>query len=82
MNKLTFNPDKYQKAFLDAFNENLNIFKNNFMILNGDAGPGKTELILELKDICNTNLIAVETTAFTGRVLQFFKIEGLKMLIQ
>ena len=78
MNPKVFKPDKYQQAFLDAFDENLQSYKDDFLILTGDAGTGKTELILELIKICEEKHIYTETTAFTGRAAAVLKDRGVK----
>ena len=78
MNAKVFKPDKYQQAFLDAFVENLQSYKDDFLILTGDAGTGKTELILELIKICDEKHIYTETTAFTGRAAAVLKDRGVE----
>lgn len=78
MNTNVFKPDIYQQEFLDAFDENLKFFKNDFLILSGDAGTGKTELILELIKVCMENQVYVETTAVTGRAASLLRDRGVE----
>ena len=64
---MTLKLDKSQKAFLDAFETNTTTFNNDFLILTGDAGTGKTELVLEMIKIAEKKSVYCQTTALTGR---------------
>ena len=57
---MTLKLDKSQKAFLDAFETNTTTFNNDFLILTGDAGTGKTELVLEMIKIAEKNQFIVK----------------------
>ena len=75
---MTFKPDKFQESFLDAFEDSLTNFQNDFLILTGDAGTGKTELILELIKISQEKSAAIEVTALTGRASAVLSDRGVK----
>ncbi len=75
---MTFKPDKFQESFLDAFEESLTNFQNDFLILTGDAGTGKTELILELIKISQKKSAAIEVTALTGRASAVLSDRGVE----
>ena len=49
--------DNSQLLFIENFKENLRIFNNDFLILSGPAGTGKTEVIKESAKICEFALI-------------------------
>ena len=75
---MTFKPDKFQESFLDAFEDSLTNFQNDFLILTGDAGTGKTELILELIKISQKKSAAIEVTALTGRASAVLSDRGVE----
>ena len=75
---MTLKPDKFQKAFLDAFETNTNTFKNDFMILTGDAGTGKTELVIEMIKIAEKKSVYCQTTALTGRAAAVLSDRGIR----
>ena len=75
---MTFQPDKFQKSFIEAFEESLLNFQNDFLILTGDAGTGKTELILELIKISQEKSVAIEVTALTGRAAAVLSDRGVE----
>ena len=47
--------NEIQQNFLREFKQNIEQCKNNFFILNGPAGSGKTRLIKESVEICLEN---------------------------
>ena len=47
--------NEIQQSFLREFKQNIENYKNNFLILNGPAGSGKTRLIKESVEICLEN---------------------------
>ena len=55
------NLDSSQSLFLEKFKEELKIFKNDFFILTGAAGTGKTELIKESVEYCEEHDIEIST---------------------
>jgi len=75
---MAFKPDKFQKAFLEAFDQNTYGFKDDFMILTGDAGTGKTELIREMIKILKEKEISNQTTALTGRAAAVLADRGIE----
>ena len=75
---MTLKLDKFQKAFLEAFETNTTTFKDDFMILTGDAGTGKTELVLEMIKIAEDKSAYCQTTALTGRAAAVLSDRGIK----
>ncbi len=75
---MTLKLDKSQKAFLDAFETNTTTFNNDFLILTGDAGTGKTELVLEMIKIAEKKSVYCQTTALTGRASAVLSDRGIK----
>jgi len=75
---MTLKLDKSQKAFLDAFETNTTTFNNDFLILTGDAGTGKTELVLEMIKIAKKKSVYCQTTALTGRASAVLSDRGIK----
>ena len=70
--------NEIQQNFLREFKQNIEQCKNNFFILNGPAGSGKTRLIKESVEICLENGIDFEVLAFTGRAASLLKSEELE----
>ena len=70
--------NEIQQSFLIEFKQNIENYKNNFLILNGPAGSGKTRLIKESVEICLENGIDFEVLAFTGRAASLLKSEELE----
>ena len=75
---MTLKLDKSQKAFLETFETNTTTFNNDFMILTGDAGTGKTELVKEMIKIAEDKSVYCQTTAFTGRAAAVLSDRGIK----
>jgi exodeoxyribonuclease-5 len=72
------NLDSSQSLFLEKFKEELKIFKNDFFILTGAAGTGKTELIKESVEYCEEHDIGYQCLAFTGRAASVLRSRGLE----
>ena len=75
---MTLKLDKFQNAFIEAFEENILNFEHDFLILTGDAGTGKTELIKVMIEIANKNNVVCQTTAFTGRAAAVLHDRGIE----
>ena len=70
--------NEIQQNFLNEFKQNIESCENNFFILNGPAGSGKTKLIKESVEICLEKGIDFEVLAFTGRAASILKSDELK----
>jgi len=69
--------DNSQLLFIENFKTNLRIFNNDFLILSGPAGTGKTEVIKESAKICEKLGIGYQCLAFTGRAASVLRSRGL-----
>ena len=70
--------DNSQSKFLKEFETEIQNFKNDFFILTGPAGSGKTEVIKEAVKICEDNNVGHQCLAFTGRAASVLRNRGLK----
>ncbi len=69
--------DNSQTTFLKEFEKEVLIFKNDFFVLTGPAGSGKTEVIKNAVDICKEHNIGYQCLAFTGRAASVLRNRGL-----
>ena len=69
--------DNSQTKFLKEFKEEVLNFKNDFFVLTGPAGSGKTEVIKNAVNICEKEDIGFQCLAFTGRAASVLRNRGL-----
>ena len=69
--------DNSQTKFLKEFKEEVLNFKNDFFVLTGPAGSGKTEVIKNAVNICEEENIGFQCLAFTGRAASVLRNRGL-----
>ena len=69
--------NEIQNIYLDEFKSNLISKENDFFILKGPAGSGKTTLIKESVEFCISSEIAYEVLAFTGRASSILRNNGI-----
>ena len=69
--------DNSQTKFLKEFKEEVLNFKNDFFVLTGPAGSGKTEIIKNAVNICEEENIGFQCLAFTGRAASVLRNRGL-----
>ncbi len=69
--------DNSQSKFIKEFEKETLNFENDFFILTGPAGSGKTEVIKNAVGICDELNIGYQCLAFTGRAASVLRNRGL-----